>query len=351
MTVQRLLLSISSPALNEPSLTRIYSIELLLAVLMAADPHRLPVRISKVANRYLLFDIDDVMYLRRNHNICSPFVGTLPQAPQQNAFMGLPIELMAEEAKVLVDINVAYVVDDAAFHPSRIQSMDEPMRKAYLQVFKDESKRAQLAAMDFAEKRKQNFVAKKKSKKKRKEHEDEDEQSPIIGGQPVVPSQVLEKSSLFDSSPSPGVSRVPEPVRFEITPSTSGALVRPPGSGTRASIDVPKAYPLFALLQHKGYFMMPGIRFGCDYNVYPGDPLRFHSHFQATGYTWDEEIDLLDIVCCGRLGTTVKKSFLIGAEVPQPTDEGQNGLGDEEPEEAVTAVPKVRAFSIEWAGM
>jgi len=47
--------------------------------------------------------------------------------------------------------------------------------------------------------------------------------------------------------------------------------------------------------------MTPGLRFGCHYTVYPGDPLRFHSHFLATGADWDEEFDLLDIVGGGRL--------------------------------------------------
>jgi tRNA-splicing endonuclease subunit Sen34 len=80
---------------------------------------------------------------------------------------------------------------------------------------------------------------------------------------------------------------------------------------------------------------MPGLRFGGDYNVYPGDPLRFHSHFIATGYEWDQEIPVLDLIGGGRLGTAVKKGFMIGAEDPEYESEGD----------------KVRTFCIEWAGM
>jgi tRNA-splicing endonuclease subunit Sen34 len=81
---------------------------------------------------------------------------------------------------------------------------------------------------------------------------------------------------------------------------------------------------------------MPGLRFGCDYNVYPGDPLRFHSHFSATSYGWDEEFSMIDLIGGGRLGTRVKKSFLIGGEDL-----------DAEPDKGAA----VRTFCIEWGGM
>jgi tRNA-splicing endonuclease subunit Sen34 len=101
-------------------------------------------------------------------------------------------------------------------------------------------------------------------------------------------------------------------------------------------VPVTAAYPLFAHLHALSYFITPGLRFGCDYAVYPGDPLRFHSHFLAVGYDWDEEIPLMDMVGGGRLGTGVKKSFLIGGK--SPTDSIEDNAG-------------VRTFCIEWGGM
>jgi len=89
--------------------------------------------------------------------------------------------------------------------------------------------------------------------------------------------------------------------------------------------------------------MTPGLRFGCHYTVYPGDPLRFHSHFLATGADWDEEFDLLDIVGGGRLGTGVKKAYLIGGADTSPKESESGGCLD--------AGEGVRAFSIEWAGL
>lgn len=38
---------------------------------------------------------------------------------------------------------------------------------------------------------------------------------------------------------------------------------------------------VFSDLWEKGYYITSGEKFGGDYLVYPGDPLKFHSHFIA----------------------------------------------------------------------
>lgn len=129
-----------------------------------------------------------------------------------------------------------------------------------------------------------------------------------------------------------------------ITPTTSDLLLTPPSppptpdSSTLPPVN-PHAYAVYSRLHALNYFMSPGLRFGCQYMAYPGDPLRFHSHFLCRGYAWDEEIDLLDLVGGGRLGTGVKKGFLIGGK-----EEG--GVGSEGEGEV-----DARCFCIEWGGM
>lgn len=311
---------------------------------MASVSPRPPVRITKVANRYLVFDIDDVMFLRRHHNLCSVFVGTMPQAPQQSVFMGLPVELMAEEARVLVDKGAAHVVDDSRYHPARIAAGNDA---AYLEAVKAVGREAGQQAREQVEARKAQFAGKASGKKKEKAQKQRDVTPPAAS----EAEQADADTALFAdaAAPSEESSSRKKPAAAEewtSTLTTSGALNQPlPAMNvTPAAVPVPRGYPLYAHLHHKGYYMMPGIRFGCDYNVYPGDPLKFHSHFQATGYGWDDEIDLLDIVTAGRLGTNVKKSFLIGAEVP-PSESSPPAAG------TGAGGPNVRAFSIEWAAM
>jgi tRNA-splicing endonuclease subunit Sen34 len=119
-----------------------------------------------------------------------------------------------------------------------------------------------------------------------------------------------------------------------ITPTTSDDLIWKPICEALSSAG-PKPNSLLRHLQGSGYYMMPGLRFGASFSVYPGDPLRFHAHFLANHCGWDEDIPMLDIVGSARLGTSVKKGFLIGGEAPETT----------------SGRKQVRAFTLEWAGM
>ncbi|KAJ9623290.1 tRNA-splicing endonuclease subunit [Taxawa tesnikishii (nom. ined.)] len=81
-----------------------------------------PFPIFLTAHRYLLYDVNTVTYVRREHNITGVLIGGLPQAPQQNVFLGMPLELMPEEARLLVEKEVAYIVDDVAAHKKNLLS-------------------------------------------------------------------------------------------------------------------------------------------------------------------------------------------------------------------------------------
>ncbi|KAB5540491.1 PAXNEB protein-domain-containing protein [Coniochaeta sp. 2T2.1] len=297
------------------------------------------VRISKIAGRYLVFDLQDVVYLRRHHNICAVFVGTMPQNPTQNIFMGLPVELLAEEASVLVNKGAAYIADDAVEHLSRLSAMGPASRKAYLQSLKTQRGKAQMAIDE--EKAARSAEAKAthlgtQAKKKQQQSE------------PAVIA-AAEEESLFNSTPQPEPATTVSPVPTSsassalaagITPGTSALLVE--GNTELSPAVVPKPSPLFAHLNSKGYFITPGLRFGGDYSVYPGDPFRFHAHFMATSYEWEEEITMLDLVASGRLGTAVKKGYMLGGQKPREAGDARRDLVDG---------GEVRAFCMEWAGM
>lgn len=158
-------------------------------------------------------------------------------------------------------------------------------------------------------------------------------------------AQVDDETNFFSSSSS--APREPQrnsvasqPEAFKITPTTSyPPLISQPSSGEKVP-DVPASYPLFRHLHEKSYFLAPGLRFGCQYTAYPGDPLRYHSHFLCKGLEWDDEFDLLELIGGGRLGTGVKKGFLLGGEDPKTKS---TSTQDEE--------DGVRTFCIEWAGM
>lgn len=298
-----------------------------------------PIPISLVSGRYLLFDVNVVTYLRRTHNICGVLIGGIPQAPQQNVFLGLPLELIPEEVKLLVEKEAAYIVDDHAWQTERYATLRGEDRKKYLESLRSEGLMAQQATEVVKKQRTKTALAKQAALRAHSKSVSKDTGT---DGQPAVnesdPADVDVGSEAGDSlfsqeSPSSPAepSSVPKP--YFITPTTS-SIPLPENAFTQPDPPVPSSYPLFAHLHSRGYYIMPGLRFGGDYNVYPGDPLRFHSHFIATGYEWDQEIPVLDFIGGGRLGTAVKKGFLIGGKQVD-TDHGDD----------------VRTFCIEWAGM
>jgi len=286
-----------------------------------------PIPISLVAGRYLLFDIDVVTYLRRTHRICGTPIGTIPRSPQQNVFSGLPMELMPEEARMLFEKGAAYIVDDHAWHKEDFAT-DGPHRSQYMDALQSVGLRACKAAEKELQMRKELALGKQAALGARKASSDPTD-TPQTGEE--------DHESLFNAErPLSRVSnRSTSNTPWAVTPTTSHISSSPHKLKHQTDVSVPSSYPLFAHLHSKGYYMWPGLRFGCNYNVYPGDPMRFHAHFDAVSFEWNEEIDLMHLVGGGRLGTRVKKAFLIG------------GRDDDQPEES----NPVRAFSIEWGGM
>jgi tRNA-splicing endonuclease subunit Sen34 len=101
---------------------------------------------------------------------------------------------------------------------------------------------------------------------------------------------------------------------------------------------------VFRDLWEKGYYMGGGIKFGGDWLVYPGDPLRYHSHFVATAHMPDTLLKPMEIVAHGRLGTATKKAHLLCTHVNEEDTVGEGQYTVDKKDSMV------KYLSIEWAG-
>jgi len=327
----------------------------------STPPLPLPIsRISQNLERYFLYDSTAITFLRREHHILGVLVGTLPQIPQQNVFLGIPLELQPEEARLLVEKGIAYIVDDLQRHKHAYSSMTASKKTTYRNSLRSQGEDVARASAQVKETRSLQALQKAATQRPTPaEHE------------PVLLS---ENDSLF-TPPSPShLPRPPSPAPSHtsttpwlITPSTSSLLPLPtPPASPLSTYPLPTvsppSYALFAHLHTHSYYLSPGLRFGCQFLVYPGDPLRFHSHFLANGLGWDEEIELLDLVGGGRLGTGVKKGWLVGGREEggggvvegrvQEEGGGKEGKGGDDRGNAEGGgAGKVRTFCIEWGGM
>ncbi|KAB8342722.1 hypothetical protein FH972_022322 [Carpinus fangiana] len=318
----------------------------------------LPIPIFLSGGKHFIFSVAHASFLRAEYRIAGVLTGTLPQSPQQNVFLGLPLQLMAEEARLLVRRGVCFVVDDAAAHREGLRRLcgpdGEEERLQWLATLREMGLDAARARDAVSKSRMERALGKMETGRREQALRSLAARQQAETRQ-ATPSEADSEDTLFpayeQATPSPPSAPKPmsvsdDPNPLGVTPTTSHPPLPLPFPDDTATLPpAPPSYPLFAYLHsHPGsnYFSSPGLRFGCQYLVYPGDPLRFHSHFLAVGYDWDEEFDLLSLIGGGRLGTGVKKGFLIGGTEPGKAEEfAGHGDGEE----------GVRCFCIEWGGM
>ena len=296
-------------------------------------------RISTDVERYMVFDINTVTWLRKEHHILGVLVGTLHQVPQQNLFLGLPLELMPEEARLLVEKKIAYTVSDREWQGNVLPSLSPEQ----VQNLKQDLAREAANAAKAAEQKKLESTERAMRKLRINSTPPPELSSKAAASEISV--EVGTSEGLFDREDTLSISadasiKTTENHGWHVTPTTTYLPLptNSPLAGEELPNVKPASYALFKHLHERDYFMTPGLRFGCEFCVYPGDPLRYHSHFLAVSADWDEELDLLDIIGSGRLATGVKKGFLLGG-LPKVDDHGD------------VEVERVRAFSIEWAAM
>jgi len=305
---------------------------------------QIPLRVSN--NRAYVWDVNDIATIRSKHNICGVLTGTLPHLSQQNVFLGIPLVLMPEEAVLLVDKGFAVLIDDQSSH---VQPSTEELQRWNAE--RRESIKHQIACADAKGAKEAAPTGRAMTEaaiQKRKEREEKRAREAVAldNLEPSVSSLSSPKLDPRSETPTLGAQDNSQSSYTIIVPASSSFDWYKPDACTYPTIASAKAagiwtYPgtlqerakcgVFRGLWEQGYFMGGGIKFGGDYLVYPGDPLRYHSHFVASVLdSPTSRLRPMEIVAHGRLGTATKKSHLLC------------GWDDEKQE--------VSYFSIEWAG-
>ena len=309
-------------------------------------------RTSYAVERYFLFSAETITWLRREHHILGVLVGTLAQVPQQNVFLGLPLQLQPEEARLLVEQGLAFIVDDFQWHSKIYDEMTKEEKEAYKASLRQEGEALARASMQKSQKASEQAFRRRAQQQSqdgdRASRTDSYSTTELLDADNEEAGDSLFSPTIPETAPPlclPSRTSLTHMTSYSVTPTSSYQLLPTPPTTSRLDLPTIKhsSYALFRHLHNEKYFLSPGLRFGCQFLVYPGDPLRFHSHFLAISADWDEEIDLLDLVGGGRLGTGVKKSWLIGGLSESENKDrgiGNPGVGEE-----------VRTFCIEWGGM
>jgi tRNA-splicing endonuclease subunit Sen34 len=236
---------------------------------------------------------------------------------------------MPEEAVLLVENGIAVLVDDPSAHhapsPSALKLWAEARLKDVKQKIALTEEKGSIEASN------PDRAMSENAKRKRKEREERRAQAKSNGA-PCVPVE----DSPSPTSENPSQAAVGEPPDSAIVMPSGSYTINIPASSSKLEWYAPEPhvpltiaretgiwlYPstlqerarcgVFRDLWEKGYYMGGGIKFGGEYLVYPGDPLRYHSHFVASVIEApDTSLRPMEIVAHGRLGTGTKKAHLL----------------------------------------
>ncbi|KAF9009421.1 hypothetical protein BDQ17DRAFT_1421606 [Cyathus striatus] len=327
---------------------------------MTTTPTRpIPLRVS--IKRAYVWDVDDIAIIRSQHRLCGILTGTLPHLSQQNVFLGIPLVLMPEEVVLLVETGAAVIIDDPTAHVQPTATQLQNWNINQQDSFKKQVELAEIRSVKEGSSSSRAFS--EAALKKRKERDERKKAEALRASTAADESGMSAFASTSAKSGSRPHDENPVPTTFAHTLVSSG-----PSSSTLYTVVIPAAstayewydtykssyntigaakaagiweYPsnlqerarcgVFRGLWEKGYFMGGGIKFGGEYLVYPGDPLRYHSHFVASVLeSPTASLKPMEIVAHGRLGTATKKAHLLCS-------------WDDEKKE-------VSYLSIEWAG-
>ncbi|XDC82595.1 hypothetical protein R6Z07F_013768 [Ovis aries] len=296
--------------------------------------------VVEVANgRSLVWGAEAVQALRERLGVGGRTVGALPRGPRQNSRLGLPLLLMPEEARLLAEIGAVTLVSAPRPDPRQHSLALASFKRQQEQDFQEQS----ALAAEARETRRQELLEKitegQAAKKLKLEQESGTsgsqeaggkqaaEENEASAGQAAGEHEEAHEGSSPQPGPSNGVAALPKSaLLIQLATARPRPIKARPLDWRVQSRDWPHAgrpahelrYSIYRDLWERGFFLSAAGKFGGDFLVYPGDPLRFHAHYIAQCWAPGDPIPLQDLVSAGRLGTSVRKTLLLCS--PQPDE-------------------------------
>ena len=289
--------------------------------------------ITESSGKCFLWNAKDVITLRQNHRICGVAVGSLPRKPWQNSFFSLPVLLMPVEVKFCLDKSLAKLktkdieeivkekkVDLNTNTELRSETENEQIRIFKKEKFeksqlyygkkkmkKDVRKWQQMCEQDVAQFRKKypkqdDDIENKDTVKESCKDVEANTKGKGEGEEEIT----CEERKYFDHS-----IRVHIPT--SLTDEHFESFNEIPSFEFPSTIREQLFYKIYQDLWSKGYYITSAEKFGGDFLVYPGDPLRYHSKFIVVVMDTKENMTSQQLMVYGRLGSSVKKTVVLGS--------------------------------------
>ncbi|XP_076850522.1 tRNA-splicing endonuclease subunit Sen34 [Brachyhypopomus gauderio] len=284
------------------------------------------IKIRLCGSTPLLWRSADVKTAREEFGVIGTLVGSLPRQPRQNTRLGRPLEILQEEARLLLETGQATALQ----HPDKgneVSESEESHQNA-VQLYQ--------ASLDCSYEEQCTLALEdKKAVLHRVMSEKQNSHSGNDGAERAVRQRLcsLKKSFTFPRS-AMAIQLYTAHAGFSHCPEELGFLAADWPAPRDKRSDA--RFQVYKDLRRRGFYLTTAGKFGGDYLVYPGDPLRFHAHFIALCMPLDEPSPISDILAIARLGSNVKKTVLLCS--PRDPSDG-HAEGD------------VVYSSLQWSGM
>uniref|UniRef100_A0A3Q3R5V9 tRNA-splicing endonuclease subunit Sen34 n=1 Tax=Monopterus albus TaxID=43700 RepID=A0A3Q3R5V9_MONAL len=236
----------------------------------------------------LLWRVEDLKTVR-SWGLVGALLGSLPRTPRQNGRLGRPLLLLPEEERLLSERHAALLLcwqdgGGPELH-QQVEQYEEQQQRTYEEqtiLALEDRKSALIRAM-----------------------------TPSHTGEALqVHLETLDQSFTFPRS-ALAVQLSTARVGLSYCPETRAFLRADWPIRVQDHCSGGVRYQVFRDLRGRGFYLTSAGKFGGDFLVYPGDPLRFHAHFIAVCLSLDQSVCLLDILAMARLGSGVKKTVLL----------------------------------------
>ncbi|XP_041796991.1 tRNA-splicing endonuclease subunit Sen34 isoform X2 [Chelmon rostratus] len=242
----------------------------------------------------LLWRVEDLRALR-SQGLVGALLGSLPRTPRQNGRLGRPLLLLPEEERLLTEHQAAAALPAGNQHIGGVElgllvkQHQEDQRRSH-------EEQSILALKD----RKSALLHAMTSSHTGSEAEEAlQRRLEVLDHNFTFPRSALVVQL---STARAGLTYCPEARAFL----QADWPIRGQDSLRRDA-----RYQVFRDLRGQGFYLTSAGKFGGDFLVYPGDPLRFHAHFVAVCLSLEESVCLLDVLAVARLGSNVKKTVLL----------------------------------------
>lgn len=289
------------------------------------------ININYLHGKYFVWNAESAFEMRRNCRVVGTLVGCLPKVPFQNTQLGLPMCLMPEEAHLLLVKGYATITNSSNLQKAictevigKLNAIRENIFKEQNDLLKEERKLTILSKADTIVAGKKRRLLEKSlgtlSKKSRKKLQSQLEKGSLdiskLNADGEVSNPEITKERVIDDELKKICDVSKNHLWVQLHTECPFAEKTPRETNYPSNEDERVRFAVFKDLWEQGFFLTNASKFGGDFLVYPGDPAKFHAWYIVHCVNHTQEIEIIDILRKGRLGTQVRKNAILATVKP-----------------------------------